>query len=127
MRLSAFPRHRLFYLVLLGALISLWGRPAQPSYASGLAASEQIITFARLGADEKSLRGPFDSTYIDFSLPANWELRDGAQLQLQLSTFFAEDTGSATDASITGSGNSRSFGGMLQVALNNVTLGTVLL
>jgi hypothetical protein len=122
-----FLKRRLFYLVLFDALVSLWGLPAQQSFAGDPADAGSIVSFARLGAAEKSLRGPFDSAYIDFSLPANWKLSAGAQLQLNLSTFFAGDDRAGADGTATSSQGGRSFGGTLQVQLNNVTLSTVLL
>ena len=119
MTISVLRSRRLCYLTLCAALLGIWGAPARPSHASGVADDESIVSFARLGVTEKSLRGPFDSAYIDFSLPANWKLNAGAQIQLHLNTFFA-------GASATGYHNGQPFGGMLQVMLNNVTLSTVL-
>ncbi len=120
MTASAFLGRRLCYLVLFGALLGLYGGPARPSYAGNIGDTGGIVSFARLGATEKSLRGPFDSASIDFNLPADWKIGAGAQLQLNLNTFFA-------GASATGNRDSQSFGGTLHVLLNNVTLGTVLL
>lgn len=125
MALSRCVARRIFYLALCGVLAGVWGAPPQPGYAGGRADDESVISFARLGVAEKSLRGPFDATYIDFSLPAEWKLGDGAQLQLNLNTFFAGDT--RTIAGTPAAGGGRSFGGTLQVLLNNVTLDTVLL
>jgi Bacterial cellulose synthase subunit len=127
MTVSAFLKRLLFYLVLSGAVVGLWGGPARPGYARGQVDDESIVSFARLGATEKSLRGPFDSGYIDFSLPANWKLNAGAQLQLRLNTFFAGDARAVANTAAPGSHGGRSFGGTLQVQLNNVTLSTVLL
>jgi hypothetical protein len=127
MTLFTFLKRQLFYLVLFGALVSLWGGPARPSYAGGMADGESVVSFARLGAAEKNLRGPFDSAYIDFSLPANWKISAGAQLQLNLNTFFAGDDRAVASTAATGSHGGQSFGGTLQVQLNNVTLSTVLL
>jgi cellulose synthase operon protein B len=120
MTVSAFLKRRLCYLVLFGALLGLYGGPVRPSYADNIVDTDSIVSFARLGAAEKSLRGPFDSASIDFNLPADWKIGAGAQLQLNLNTFFA-------GASTTGNRDSQSFGGTLQVLLNNVTLSTVLL
>jgi hypothetical protein len=119
-------KQRRFYLVLWALSLVLWAAPAPQSYARGLTDNDDVISFARLGATEKSLRGPFDSAYIDFSLPANWKLGGSAKLQLNLNTFFAGENGAA-DGTAAGSRKGRTFGGTLQVLLNNVTLSTVLL
>ena len=126
MAIPASLRRWLCYLILCATLIGLWA-PAQQSYAGGLADDESLVSFARLGATEKSLRGPFDSASIDFSLPANWKLGAGARLQLNLNTFFAGDDRAVAGAAAPDSRGGRVFGGMLQVLLNNVTLSTVLL
>ncbi|GAB4215345.1 MAG: cellulose biosynthesis cyclic di-GMP-binding regulatory protein BcsB [Roseiflexaceae bacterium] len=81
------------------------------------AGDKSTISFARLGVEERSLRGPFDATYVDFSLPNDWELGAGAALKLQFNTFFARGNNAG------GAG----FGGTLRVVLNGVTLNTILL
>lgn len=111
----------LAYLICLGLLAGLIF-PA-PSAAQPLPPeSENLVSFARLGATEQNLRGPFDAAHLDFSLPATWELTDGLALQLNLTTFFAGQ--SNNDESETGQ---RQFGGTLQVVLNGVTAQTILL
>ena len=89
MTISVLRSRRLFCLAFCAALLGLWGAPVRPSYAGTIADAGSIVSFERLGVTEKSLRGPFDSAYIDFSLPATWKLSAGAQIQLHLSTFFA--------------------------------------
>jgi hypothetical protein len=126
MPILAVLKWRHFYLVLCALSIALWAAPARQSYARGVMNDTDVVSFARLGVTEKSLRGPFDSAYIDFSLPANWKLDSGAQLQLNLNTFFAGNNG-AVDGTSAGDHKGRMFGGTLQVLLNNVTLSTVLL
>jgi hypothetical protein len=124
---SAFLARRLLYLLLCGTLAGFWGGSIRQSYASARADDEGMLSFARLGVVDKSLRGPFDSAYIDFSLPANWKPGGGAQLQLNLSTFFAGANRAVAGADTTSSSVGRAFGGTLQVLLNNVLLDTVLL
>lgn len=97
---------------------------AQRSAEPALAADEETVSFARLGVAEQSLRGPFDATQLDFSLPAIWELTDNAAIQLNMTTFFAGQSGStATGADAA----QRSFGGTLQVLFNDELLDTILL
>src|ERR1044072_7810123 len=75
-----------FYLTLCMLSMALWAAPAPQSYARSVMDDTDVVSFARLGVTEKSLRGPFDSAYIDFALPANWKLGSGAKLQLNLNT-----------------------------------------
>ncbi|NWF65645.1 MAG: cellulose biosynthesis cyclic di-GMP-binding regulatory protein BcsB [Chloroflexi bacterium] len=49
-----------------------------------------LFTFADLGVESDIvLKGPFESRTIRFDLPPNWELRDGAELNLEISAYFA--------------------------------------
>lgn len=111
------------------AVIALWLGFAPPSAAHSRLDGEDVISFTRLGASEKTLRGPYDATYVDFSLPATWELQSGAQLELQLNTFFATGNRTALGTAVPAGAYppGQSLGGTLQIVLNSVTLGTVLL
>jgi len=51
------------------------------------------FTFAQLGESDIIMNGPFDSSFISFSLPAYWTLQDGAEIQLVISSSFTGDTG----------------------------------
>jgi hypothetical protein len=44
----------------------------------------ELIPFQWLGQGEQSLYGPFDSATYSFSLPAHWQLSEGAQVELDL-------------------------------------------
>ncbi|HEX6288957.1 MAG TPA: cellulose biosynthesis cyclic di-GMP-binding regulatory protein BcsB, partial [Herpetosiphonaceae bacterium] len=114
-------------LILIGVLAGLWALPAAPVHAqTSEPVGENIVSFARLGVREQNLRGPFDSAQLDFSVPANWELTDGAELQLNLATFFAgQSNAGAADGAAGQAG--RMFGGTLQVVFNDVTVQTILL
>jgi len=126
-------RQRMGVLLLLCGL--LWQMlPVPQSYAQDVTdVEETIITFAGLDVPEQHLRGPFDAASIDFSLPASWELTDGAALQLQFTTFFADGAAmtatepTAADEPGTAVNSGRAFGGTLEVVLNDVLLETVLL
>jgi hypothetical protein len=113
-------------LIIFSLALGLTLVPAAPAAAHiTLAADQDTVSLAQLGVGEQSLRGPFDAAQLDFSLPATWQLDDGAQLQLNLATFFAGQAGA--DAAGQPSGAARSFGGTLQVVVNDVRVGTVLL
>jgi hypothetical protein len=47
----------------------------------------QTATFASLDAPDTTLNGPYDSMTVDFSLPPNWELLDGTEVQFFISAF----------------------------------------
>ena len=50
----------------------------------------QSITFSDLGyTQDQVLQGPFGSTVFTFSLPPEWRLLPGAELQLELSAYFS--------------------------------------
>ena len=100
---------------------------AEPT-VTATAEPDTTVTFARLGVTEKSLRGPFDATYLDFSLPPDWALSGGATLQLQFNTFFARgQSAPAAGGAGTSAGAGASFGGTLRVVLNDTTVATLLL
>jgi len=74
------------------------------------------ITFSQLGRGELQLNGPYDSAVYYFTIPADWALKDGIELNL----FFGVSTNDATlqdrsDLIVVGSGT-------LTVLLNNTVL-----
>ncbi len=83
------------------------------------------IPLSLLGFNEQTMRGPFDSTYLAFSLPDDWELNGGATLQLDINTTF---TGSGIPLRLAGanSTNTKGGGGLyngeIQVFFNNVSV-----
>ncbi len=97
--------------LLIALLLGLLPARGVRAQAAGDAST---VSFARLGVAERSLRGPFDATYVDFSIPNDWELGVGAVLRLRFNTFFARGGGAG-------------FGGTLRVTLNGITLSTILL
>lgn len=84
--------------------------PALPSSAT------DIYTFDQLGFAQETLRGPFSSTSYRFGLPANWELIDGATVQLNLTTLGADATLPQTPVPTTAN---------LEVAFNTVPLTSI--
>lgn len=81
-------------------------------------ANEATVTFAELGFREASLVSPFDSTSVLFSIPANWRLAPGGEVQLDY-----EVTLSGADAGLVGSNNP--YGGTLTVTFNNQLVSTI--
>ncbi len=76
------------------------------------------VEFSLLGFTSRTLQGPIDSSSLFFSIPADWELLEGASLQLDMTVFLGTDATGRADVA---------FGGVLAVSLNNVFLDSVLL
>ena len=115
-------------MILLGLLIgSPFSALAQSSRASihneqagfiDVGANEATVTFAELGFRETSLVSPFDATSVFFSIPANWRLAPGGEVQLDY-----EVTLSGADAGLIESQNP--YGGTLTVTFNNQLVTTI--
>jgi cellulose synthase operon protein B len=76
-----------------------------------------IVTFSQLRQGEIQLTGPYDSTSFSFAIPADWVLKDGAQLQLLMGVSFNTQQFQG-DMIVVG-------GGTLTVFLNNIVLVNV--
>src|ERR1043165_6848793 len=83
--------------------------------------NEATVTFADLGFQETGLISPFDATRVLFSIPANWKLAPGGELQLDY-----DITLSGTDAGLVGN-NKNPYGGSLLVTFNNKLVSTIAL
>ena len=81
-------------------------------------ANEATVTFAELGFRETSLVSPFDSTRVLFSIPANWRLAPGGELQLDY-----DITLSGADAGLISGQNP--YGGTLLVTFNGQVVTTI--
>ncbi len=79
------------------------------------------FTFKEMGFAELSLRSPYDTTYVGFSLPATWQPNADASLQLQLQVLVS---GSASPTAAT---QPAPLAGILRVKLNDTTVATALL
>jgi hypothetical protein len=80
--------------------------------------NEATVTFAELGFRETSLVSPFDSTRVLFSIPANWRLAPGGEVQLDYDV-----TLSGADAGLIESQNP--YGGTLSVTFNGQLVTTI--
>ncbi len=81
-------------------------------------ANEATVTFAELGFRETSLVSPFDSTRVLFSIPANWRLAPGGEVQLDYDV-----TLSGADAGLIGATNP--YGGTVSVTFNGQLVTTI--
>ena len=83
-----------------------------------------VVTFSQIQGEGKSgnivMRGPFDSNGLTFALPANWVLKEGAQLDLLFGVSFISGTDVKENSNVTVIG-----GGTLNVFLNDILLSTL--
>ena len=73
-------------------------------------------------ARERNLQGPYDSFTLEFTLPADWKLLPGAELQLDLTAFFSNLLVGQEQRDLGGV-----VAGALDVALNDVALPKTML
>jgi len=110
--------------LLLGSPLNVLAKTSWDSNTSEQAgfidvgANEATVTFAELGFRETNLVSPFDSTRVLFSIPANWRLAPGGEVQLDYDV-----TLSGADAGLIGSQNP--YGGTLSVTFNNELVTTI--
>lgn len=78
----------------------------------------QTVTFASLDTSDTTLNGPYDSMTVDFSLPPNWLLLDGTELDLFITAFSVSNVANTTTESI---------GATLDVSFNGRTITSVIL
>src|SRR5687768_5130342 len=79
--------------------------------------SANVLDFGRLGFVEETLVGPFASTDVVFTVPADWALSEGASLDLQVNGFHQR-------SALEGQAQLVTLGGTLTVIFNDVTLAT---
>ena len=96
--------------------------PAAAVLPYAQAGESDVITFTQLGyTQDDTLRGPYDTAYYSFVLPADWQLNQGAEINIDLVTSFTMKGAAATSVpSLTWKDT---FGGQLTVYLNNVLVG----
>jgi len=112
--------------ILLGLLFvnvfNVSARPAslpEQSLVLDVGADNASVTFGELGFRETSLVSPFDSTRVLFSIPANWRLSPGGEVQLDY-----DITLSGADADLVGT-DRNPYGGALLVSFNNQVVGSI--
>ena len=85
-------RRALSALALAVVFAGSAARPADSS-APQQAVSQANISFGLLGQTDQVMNGPYATLSIVFSTPANWAFRDGAELQLVLTSELATEAG----------------------------------
>src|SRR5690349_10098001 len=81
--------------------------------------NEATVTFGELGFQETSLVSPFDSTRVLFSIPANWRLVPGGEVQLEY-----EVTLTGADVGLIGT-EQNPYGGSLSITFNDQLVSTI--
>ncbi len=79
-----------------------------------------LISFNQLFGGEVQLVGPYDSASLVFGLPADWKLSGDGFLDLKLNASFNQ----TIISNQTGNSNLSSFGGILSVQFNKVTIAS---
>ncbi len=79
--------------------------------------NKAVVSFAELGYQQTDLVSPFDSTRVFFSIPSNWRLSTGGQVELNFDTLL-----SGADANKAGATD---YGGALTISFNGRILDTV--
>ncbi|NMB88193.1 MAG: cellulose biosynthesis cyclic di-GMP-binding regulatory protein BcsB [Chloroflexi bacterium] len=87
----------------------------------GLVEGPDVVTFEQLERTDEVLRGPFDSARIQFGIPINWQLSQGATIQLVINNAFSSTEGVSTEDLI------RMTGAALDVTYNNKYITNILL
>ncbi len=111
---------RIFYSILITILLAgMMLFDVQPSYAQDSSLDNQV-TFAQLKIPDISLKGPLGADSIRFTLPADWQMNNGAELHLNWHIFSGE-------AGDTLPGSVSPVAGFLTVRVNDIWVGTVTL
>lgn len=102
---------------LLLAIILSISFLAPPSVSARPGGELATLALSQLGASDLVLHGPYDTGRIRFSLPADWALQDGAQIQILVSAFFADNEASLNPAGYVGASLDVYFNGDLQQSI----------
>lgn len=90
--------------------------PAQPGNTA-----PDVVSFSVLNKEDIVMRGPFDSSGVQFTPPASWALQDGAFVSLEINASFSQQN--VTDGQSPTLEQSTTAG--IQVWLNNELLETI--
>ncbi|MBI3739648.1 MAG: cellulose biosynthesis cyclic di-GMP-binding regulatory protein BcsB [Chloroflexi bacterium] len=115
MKTQILVRMALFILIVTGLLAGNF-QPGLAQQAVG-----DIVSFSQLSQKEIVLQGPLDIQSFAFNLPADWEIIDGSQLHVNYNAFFNDTAASAANP------NGITVAGYIQVTLNDVPVGTIVL
>ena len=109
------------FLTLFSFGLVIPATQAQESPTAGAATTavldpSNIVTFDQLSFTGQTLRGPSDSARLFLSLPADWQLLPGTQVELDTLVFIS------SEALSTGLGV---YGGSIEVEFNDIVIGDI--
>ena len=87
--------------------------------------SDELITFSQLGIKDQTLRGPFDAAYLEFGLPADWQATGDGELQLDINSLLLGGDPTQTDSATLTRPSTRRSTGLINIKLNDVTIGNL--
>ena len=108
-------------VLMLCCVLSLVSPFSVARVAAQTADQESTFTFEEMGFSELSLRSPYDTTYVGFSIPATWQPNADANLELRLQVLVSGSASTPTAAQVA------PLAGILRVKLNDTTVATTLL
>ncbi|MCB0103930.1 MAG: cellulose biosynthesis cyclic di-GMP-binding regulatory protein BcsB [Anaerolineales bacterium] len=88
------------------------------AYTIQITDNRAVFTFADINYDNRNLISPIDTKSYIFSIPPNWNLIQGSEIELQYDVLF-----SGLDLNKVVNGNL--YGGSLQVSFNDIVIATV--
>ena len=123
-------KNKIFAIIILAGLLlgnfahaSAWtwseSGTQKPDAFIEIGANEAMVAFSDLGFQETSLVSPFDSTRVLFSVPANWRLVAGGEVQLEYDLSLT-----GADAGLVGT-DQNPYGGSLLVTFNDELVSTI--
>lgn len=118
---TIFPASVHFLVVLLGCVLYMLNPIMIGSVAAQAENQDATFTLGEMGFAELSLRSPYDTTYVGFSMPATWQPNADANLQLQLQVLISGSASPTTAAQI------GPLAGILRIKLNDKTVATALI
>ena len=97
-------------------------RTVSPTPAIQVAAGVpvNVLSFESLNTPDTALNGPYDSMTVDFSLPADWQLVDGAELRLVVSA-------SAVTSGVVAPDANQTLGATLDITFNGQLITSIVL
>ena len=116
--------------LLMGGVVPVQAQEIVPTLPPAAAAAlpqpqaapldPDVVTFEQLRRGETQLIGPFDSTSFSFALPANWEVKTGAKLNLSMGVSFNSFTVMEETEVVRVGG-----GGTLSVLMNGMLISAI--
>ncbi len=80
-------------ILSLAAFLTGFAAVPSPTVAPQQSVGQANVSFGLLGQTDQVMNGPYATLSIVFSTPANWAFRDGAELQLVLSSQVTTEAG----------------------------------